>query len=151
MNFINLLLKFNEASARKAKIADATTKINDSSMNSRCVFFINSPFYTRKWWAWQVSFLLLALFLTIVLLIQHLEILTEKKSFLSFLTFTLFFLGFWPHLGSSWVPWVAPGRRADPSRLLQIPSIPGRCFHFTPCFARFSDVYITLTGRGEPL
>ena len=23
----------------------------------------------------------------------------------------------------------------DPSRLLQIPAIPGRCLHFTPCFA----------------
>ena len=30
---------------------------------------------------------------------------------------------------------MAWGRRADPSRLLQIPAIPGRCLHFTPCFA----------------
>ena len=59
-----------------------------------------------------------------------------------FLTFTSSFLGFWPQLGSSWaslgsswVPGVAWGRRADPSRLLQIPAIPGRCLHFTPCFA----------------
>ena len=34
MNFIDCLLKFNEASARNPKMADATTKINDSSMNS---------------------------------------------------------------------------------------------------------------------
>ena len=30
---------------------------------------------------------------------------------------------------------MAWGRRADPSRLLQIPAIPGPCLHFTPCFA----------------
>ena len=49
-----------------------------------------------------------------------------------FLASTWLFLG---ALGSSWVPGVAWGRRVDPSRLLQIPAIPGRCLHFTPCFA----------------
>ena len=65
-----------------------------------------------------------------------------KNIFFTFLTFTQCFLGFWPHLGSSGAllglrvaPWSPRGSSVDPAQPLQTPSIPGRCLHFTPCFA----------------
>ena len=38
-------------------------------------------------------------------------------------------------MGRRVAPWASRGSPVDPAQPLQIPSIPGRCLHFTPCFA----------------
>ena len=62
--------------------------------------------------------------------------------------FSWFYTMFLRFLASSWLllgSLGAPGCPVDPPRLLQIPSIPARCLHFTPCFAMLR--FGSLLGR----